>query len=410
MDRKEYAKKKQEEMNEFIKSSIDDVKNHFKSEEDIKELGKFMSQMYNYSSKNKMLIKGQYSSALYVGSETHFNEKGFHINNGERPIKVLVPNQTKFFKDEKGKTKPLRFANKFEKEEIKNGKIKVFAGKTYFKLGNVYDITQTDARPQDYPKIYPNRINDFKVNNKDYLDTVYKLAKDHLIDKGYKIYENVPKSDVNGASGIINESDKDVVITQNLGKGEAVSVLFHEMTHQELHSNITNEQYESNRGYFEGEAELSAYIISNHFGLDTSESSFPYIKEWTNNFSDIDDKELNNFINNVSNASRNIINNVETRLEEYNIKVTKELVDNINQGMSISNIKDELRNIHDRGLKDSIKELLTINAYNKATGNKGNLDVSDLRNPKLVIDDKQLSAQDITSNIQENKKQNNIVR
>jgi len=411
MDKKEYAKKKQAEMNEFISKTITDIRKYFKDENSIKELGQFMSKMYGYSAKNQMLIASQYQGALYVGSENHFIDKGFNIKDHEQPIKVLVPNSTKFFKDENDKIKPLRFANKFEKEAIKENKIKVFNGKTYFKLGNVYDITQTNAQAKDYPTIYPNRKFDYKIGNKDYLNTVYKATKDYLNDNGIIVKDNLyGKSntfsrDLGAAKGY--QAGDEIGLRADLTDGEKVKVLFHEIAHEILHKNITAEEYKdlSKRGVIEGEAEMTAYVTSNHFGLDTSEDSFMYIKDWTKNFTLVDDKQINNFVENVNKASRDVISSIESKLEIINQHKAKEIMKNIESGISTPELKQQLKGLYDGTLRNRVIDMATLKAYNDLRQDKGTLDYKDIQNPKLIVAGKMITANDIknTQGIQQEK-------
>jgi len=51
----------------------------------------------------------------------------------------------------------------------------------------------------------------------------------------------------------------------------------HELAHAILH---TPEEYLLHRGDFELEAESVAYVVLNHFGLDSSNYSFGYISHW----------------------------------------------------------------------------------------------------------------------------------
>ncbi|PKE73650.1 hypothetical protein CW670_10955 [Macrococcoides caseolyticum] len=401
MDRKEYAKNKQAEMNDFISKTITEIKKYFKDENSMKELGQFMSKMYGYSAKNQMLIASQYQGALYVGSEKHFNEKGFKIKEHEKPIQVLVPNSTKFFRDENGKTKPLRFANKFEKKAIKNKEIKVFSGKTYFKLGNVYDITQTNAQAKDYPAIYPNRKFDYKFDNKDYLNTIYDGARDYLKDKGINVIDNLHgksntfSRDLGAAKGY--QAGDEIGLKADLTGGEKVKVLFHEIAHEILHKNITHAEYQdlTKRGVVEGEAEMTAYITSNHFGLDTSEDSFMYIKDWTKDFTLVDDKQINNFVQNVNKASRELIDNIESKLEIVNHEKAKEIMKNVEAGISTQELKDQLKGLYDGVLKNKVIEIATLKAYNDLRQDKGTLDYKDIHNPKLIVGDKTITADDV---------------
>ena len=53
--------------------------------------------------------------------------------------------------------------------------------------------------------------------------------------------------------------------------------MIHELSHSKLHHNSIN------RNAAEVEAESIAYVVSNHFNIDTSSYSFEYIASWSKN-------------------------------------------------------------------------------------------------------------------------------
>lgn len=58
------------------------------------------------------------------------------------------------------------------------------------------------------------------------------------------------------------------------------------------------------------EAESIAFVVANHFGIDTSEYSFPYIANWSKNK---DSKELKAILTNIQKEAKAIITEMESQ-------------------------------------------------------------------------------------------------
>lgn len=68
---------------------------------------------------------------------------------------------------------------------------------------------------------------------------------------------------------------------------------------------------------FPFEAESIAYIVCNHFGLDTSEYSFTYIASWCESK---DMKALRASMDTIRKTSAEIIGNIETQMHEIELE------------------------------------------------------------------------------------------
>lgn len=69
-----------------------------------------------------------------------------------------------------------------------------------------------------------------------------------------------------------------------------------------------------------------AFVICDHFGLDTSEYSFGYIASYANN----DSKELKEILNNIQSAAHEMIEQLEPIYKEKSIMLTKEDIEHEN--------------------------------------------------------------------------------
>lgn len=285
-----YVKKTREEKETEVKALIENtekkINQYFESPENIKEYLSFMSKFYNYSLNNSVLIDNQFSGAIGVGSYAFFKEKSFQVNKGEKGIKILVPQIGKDkFKNEKGEIKSLDKATKEEKIKIKDKILKVVKGKTYFAQGYVFDVSQTNAKAQDLPNLFPNRWLEGSI--KDY-GNLYKGMEKIAKNIGVKIVE--PKQELGVAKGVSYTNLKEIALNPRNTELQNVKTLIHELTHAKLHTMEKFDKYQTHEKEFQ--AELTAYTVCSHFGIDTSEYSLKYLHDWIKDRTLKDKKEL----------------------------------------------------------------------------------------------------------------------
>lgn len=101
---------------------------------------------------------------------------------------------------------------------------------------------------------------------------------------------------------VLNESNSDL---QNL------KTLVHELAHHKLHFSTENEL--KSRQTKEVEAESIAYMVCQHFGIDTSEYSFGYIAGWS---SGKDVKELKGSLEVIKGTASGMIKRIDESLAE----------------------------------------------------------------------------------------------
>lgn len=276
---KAYAKKsvedKRKEVEELTKGMEQKVEQHFHSVEDLKDYLSFMGKFYQYSMSNTALIQKQFRGAQAVGSFKFWKDKGFSVNKGEKGIKILAPNKTvPKFKDEKGKWKSINKATPQEKKLIQEGKKEVTQGRLYFSVGHVFEISQTNAKASDLPKIFPNRW--LEGNVEDY-KTLYKGMEAIAEKNGISII--APKEELGSAKGACYPLTKEVALNPRNSERQNVKTLLHEMTHAKLHTTESKANYTDAEREFQ--AEMTAYTVSSYFGIDTSEYSLGYLSHWT---------------------------------------------------------------------------------------------------------------------------------
>ena len=283
------------------------MKNYLDSEQ-FKSFLDTMSKFHNYSLNNIHLLKMQNPNVSHVASfnkwKTDFERT---VKKGSKALKIWVPYQvkTKISTDQN----ELSFSpseNEMEEKEVTV---------TRFKLGNVFDVSQTEG------KELPKAINELTGSVKDYED-LYRAAKAVSMDNQVSIsFEEIKRE---GANGYYSPNENRIVISKGLkGQEHILKTIFHEMAHSDLHRG-TNAQYGDDQyRKQELQAESVAYVVANHFGFDTSSYSFGYLAIWAkdkNGFEDMVEQ-----LQIVQKEAKSLIDRMDAKLELVKNKtVTKD--------------------------------------------------------------------------------------
>ncbi|MBY0133942.1 LPD25 domain-containing protein [Bacillus cereus] len=309
--KKKYQTKSPEEKKEAVqaltKKMEKSVEGYFRTPGDLKEYLTFMAKFYHYSPSNISLIQSQFQGASAVGSFSFWKEKGFPVKKGEKGIKILVPNRTVAkFKDKDGTWKSVTKASEQEKKQIESKSVEVKPGRLYFAVGHVFDVSQTNAKAEDLPRIFPNRWLDGSVT--DY-KSLYKGMEAIAEKNGVKIIE--PKQELGVAKGVSYTLTKEVALNPRNSELQNVKTLLHELAHAKLHTAETHMNYTAPEKEFQ--AEMTAYAVSSYFGIDTSEYSLGYLANWTQGK---EMKDKTKLLKEVHETSIEFIETIESTLEK----------------------------------------------------------------------------------------------
>lgn len=319
--KKPYYSKSPEELEKEIKElsgkAMKNIESYTDDPEEVKKLADFMGQFHYYSKKNMALINEQFKGAKAVGSFDQFKKAGFSVSKGEKAIKIFVPTPVQLFKTKDG-IKNINQATPSEREQIVNGLIKVNKIMKY-KLGNVFDVSQTNATAEDLPKIFPNRKYDFKLDNDISINQLNKgLEK---ISEGLNVPIREMEDSQNGvtelgvAKGayVQGPGGEEILLNPRLPGTDKTTTLIHELAHAKAHKNST-----LSPGEKEFQAELTSYVVSKHYGIDTSEQAIPYIAKWTRNGEKVNDKVK--LLEEVHSISREFIKVIDETIENEQSK------------------------------------------------------------------------------------------
>ena len=283
------------------------MKNYLDSEE-FKSFLDTMSKFHNYSLNNIHLLKMQNPNVSRVASfnkwKTDFERT---VKKGSKALKIWVPYQVK--------TKISANQNELSFSPSENEMEEKEVTVTRFKLGNVFDVSQTEG------KELPKAINELTGDVKDYED-LYRAAKAVSMDNQVPIsFEEIKRESTNG---YYSPDENRIVISKGLkGQEQILKTIFHEMAHADLHRGSNAQYGDDQYRKQELQAESVAYVVANHFGFDTSSYSFGYLAIWAkdkNGFEDMVEQ-----LQVVQKEAKSLIDRMDAKLELVKNKtVTKD--------------------------------------------------------------------------------------
>jgi antirestriction protein ArdC len=183
----------------------------------------------------------------HVGSYRRWKKLDRQVRKGEKGIPILVPWKLK------GKT---RIDDDTGEEEF-------LPPKTVFRVGHVFDISQTEGDEA------PNFKRDLGQDLAMIIPPLLDLAQDEGIDVRF-----VPTGKANGSShgGQITVSDR-------LPPGIQAQTLVHELAHELLHQRHTDKhQVLQDKALIEGEAEAVSVVVMRALGHDVASNGAAYIR------------------------------------------------------------------------------------------------------------------------------------
>lgn len=302
-----------ENLEKDIKSILTDLKkqaiSRFSSESDLKKFLDNMVNFNNYSLNNQYLIWLQKPDSKYVTSFNAFSKMGYYINKGEKGIKILFPVFLKFIKvdtnDSQFKIKPIYLLTEEELKKLKDkedNSVTFYKEKaTYFKVGNVFDVSQTTMPFEEIDSSLNPILEDSRA------DGITDIFIRAIYKDGIKVkYEDIDS----GAKGYCDFNNKTIVVKKNLSDLMRLKVIIHEYAHSLAHTHLkdNNKEYQEHREQYESEAEAIAYVVSKYLGLDTKNYSMTYLYSWSKNK---DFKELDDSFETINRFSKKIIKNYE---------------------------------------------------------------------------------------------------
>ena len=279
---------------ERIKQGVKDVY----SSENFKQYLSCLSKFHSYSLNNTLLILSQKPEAtLVAGYRSWQNNFNRHVNKGEKGLTILAPVVFKEKRemnqlDENGNVVLDTSGNALKEEREVNI--------TCFKTTTVFDISQTSGEP------LPTFLHDLTGSSQEVQALIQMIQTVCTIPIEFKT-ETEDLALLTSAKGYYSPTTDKIVVNKDLEDLQIAKTLIHEYAHSILHkqTNKTHSQREI-------EAESLAFVLCDHFGIDTSEYSFGYIAS----YADKEFDELKSILLNIQSTAHEMIEKIEPIFKE----------------------------------------------------------------------------------------------
>ena len=354
---------------ELSRAAFQKIREHTQSPKDLAEYLDFMSKFPTLSPRNVALIQAQWpganavatynqwqamgdslglskddvmqTKATYTNKRTGQTKEVVHnslsVKAGETSrIRLFRPQMEKMIpvldsngnqlKNEKGnpKFKRLSQATPQEKALVKEKKLKVSlfqkrdaSGQPLYTTYNVFELSQTTLKPESYPKAMPNRHYNFdmdQVKSKEVLEGLCDYAK----SLGVTILQDDAHV-LGNSKGAFDPNRQEILLNPHNTPGEKIGTTIHELAHATLHNpkKMMSQTKTVPRYQAELEAEMTSYLVSKHFGLDTGDKAFRYMANWTDNLNVYSDKALTDSMTRIHKTVMSMVKHVEHHTKPY---------------------------------------------------------------------------------------------
>lgn len=276
-EKQAYRESKQQELEAYTQKLAEGVAD-LRTSDGYKALLDFTATLHDYSLNNSRLILSQMPSATMVASFNTWKKTGRFVKKGEKGLRIFAPLIRKVCRDD---------------DEDENGKSRIYG----YKLVSVFDISQTEGEPvpEFATAIHVSELTGEVENLGGIRDAVQSIS-------GFEVvYGDLPEA---GCYGMCDHQEKRITLRRNMSQAQELKTLIHETAHALLHGDRKGMKREAR----EIEAESVAYVVSAHFGLDTSGYSFGYVASWA---VDYDDEQYLGVISGIKKAASDIIEAIE---------------------------------------------------------------------------------------------------
>ena len=221
-----------------------------------------MAKFHRYSFGNILLILLQCPGASQVAGYGDWKKNfGRQVKRGEHGITILAPC-------------PYRRREEVE-ETAPDGSTATtiqLVQRVGFRTVTVFDVSQTEGKP------LPELVHKLTGGVVDYERITEAIS--HLSPYPISI-EAFPGA----AFGCCNFAERRILVQPDMSQVQTIKTMIHEVSHAKLHAPKEGAAPEENRSEQrssrEVEAESVAYVVCQHFGIDTSDYSFGYVAGWS---------------------------------------------------------------------------------------------------------------------------------
>ncbi len=301
-----------------------------------------MAKFPRYSVNNSILIMMQKPDAQLCQSYTGWKQMGRYVKKGEKGISILAPapykierEQTKL--DDNGK--PVFDA---DGEPVKE---KVEVTIRAFKVVKTFDLSQTDGK--EISSIGPSELTGSIEGYPKLLQALQEISP---VPVSFELIDG-------NAKGFYHQQDKKIVVQDGMSEVQTIKTLLHEMAHQQMHDkDQVPEAKNFTRNSVETEAESVAYVVCQHYGINTSDYSFSYVAGWSKNK---ETPELKASLDKIRQTAADFITQIDEKLElSQKIDKAKIVPEQAANPDLAATVNKELENVakQRKSVKSKIKE------------------------------------------------------
>lgn len=228
----------------------------------------FCAKLPRYSVNNQILIMMQKPDASMCRSFTNWKEVNRHVRKGEKGIRILAPAPYKMQKEQDKVDASGKAVLDKDGEPVKET---VEVTINAFKPVSTFDISQTEGEPIPTPG-----VDELTGSVKGYETLLAAIKEVVPVPISFEQIDS-------GAKGFYHLEENKIVVQEGMSEAQTVKTLLHEASHQALHSKkaMDSAGEKKSKNQKETEAESVAYVVCQHYGIDTSDYSFPYVATWS---------------------------------------------------------------------------------------------------------------------------------
>lgn len=268
---------------------------------------KAMSKFHRYSFGNVLLILMQRPEASMVAGYTTWKKQfGRTVKKGEHGIQIIAPIQgSRLIKQDRldpDTQRPVIGPDGLPEKEP------IFVSYQSFRVAYVFDVSQTEGK--ELPSLGVGELS----GEIEHFERIFAAVE--ALSPVPVEYRPAQKS-----KGCYNHLEQKISLNQGMSQVQTLKTLIHETAHALLHAlpvkdgKITGKP-EKDKHTREVEAESIAYVVCQHFGIDTSDYSFPYVTGWSSG-KELD--ELKASLECISKTAAEMIDGIERTFPELAI-------------------------------------------------------------------------------------------
>ena len=228
-----------------------------------------MAKFHQYSYRNALLILFQCPHASQVAGYGTWAQLGRQVKKGEKGIMILAPCNFRASL-EREKIDPLTGQTLLGPDgQPLTEKVKIAPNR--FKIAHVFDLSQTEGR--ELPQIGVSELTGDVADYTGIYDRLTAISPLPVVQEDFQ----------RAAKGYTSFTENRVVVKPGMSQVQTIKTLVHEIAHAKLHrpDDILAIPTPGEKRQKEVEAESIAYVVCQHFGIDTSDYSLAYVAGWS---------------------------------------------------------------------------------------------------------------------------------